>query len=380
MNGFDQFASSEAGASGAERLEPSLPDDFTQDEALFAGELRDAYDIEREDLPSGYVPAVLGYERHKPATPSFERRLTYRVFRALSLPQSPLFERNLMRQFGAALAEPAERLRHAGRATVGVLASALLVMVMSMVFATPSFADGLQILLGHTGVQQVAAYPRNIQQSGPQQVAQLDREEIQIPLYWMGSTVGDYSYLGMRKLPTEVWSKGPVVDIQYVLSHTSKGSGVLDIRTFQVSDRYAAVLKVVQTGSAHETKVGANHAIFVDGAWQTVGGRQVWRNGLRSEVILEKNGVIFWFVGDPRDGLTEDQMLAMANQLVPATRHDLLSAQLTVGSVGHELRSLMVTPAGQDVYALLSRAAKSTTTNNLVTFQSSFSPHQMDMN
>ncbi len=148
MNGFDQFASSETGASGAERLEPLFPPDFTQDEALFASELRDIYDIEREDLPAGYVPTILGYERHKPAQPGFERRLTRRVFRELNLPGRPLFERRPMFQFAAALTEPAQQLRHAGRAAIGVLASVMLVMVMSMIFATPSFADGLQILLG----------------------------------------------------------------------------------------------------------------------------------------------------------------------------------------------------------------------------------------
>ena len=118
---------------------------------------------------SGYVPTILGYERHKPAQPGFERRLTRRVFRELNLPGRPLFERSPVLQFGAALAEPAQQLRHAGRAAIGVLASVMLVMVMSMVFATPSFADGLQILLGHTGVQQVADYPRNVHDSAPPQ-------------------------------------------------------------------------------------------------------------------------------------------------------------------------------------------------------------------
>jgi len=201
MNGFDQFASSETGASGAERAEPSYPIDFTQDEELFASELRGIFDIEREDIPAGYVPTVLGYERHAPARPGFERRISRSVFRELNLPGRPLFERNPILQFWVALVEPVQQLRHAGRAAIGVLASVMLVMVMSMVFATPSFADGLQILLGHTGVQQVADYPRNVHNSEAQQIAPVNHQETLPPLYWLSPTVGDYSYLGMRTLP-----------------------------------------------------------------------------------------------------------------------------------------------------------------------------------
>src|SRR4029079_5086422 len=214
MNGFDQFASSETGASGAERAEPLFPNDFTQDEELFASELRNSFDIEREALPSGYVPTVLGYERHAPARPGFERRVTRQVFRELNLPSRPLFERNSLLQFGAALVEPVQQLRHAGRAAMGVLASVMLVMVMSMIFATPSFADGLQILLGHTGVQQVADYPRNVHNVELQKTQQVSQNEAPTPLYWMGQTVGNYSYLGMRTLPKAAWSKGQIVDLQ----------------------------------------------------------------------------------------------------------------------------------------------------------------------
>jgi hypothetical protein len=372
MNGFDQFASSE---TGAERIEPLFPDDFTPDEALFAIEVRDVFDVEQEDLPAGYVPTILGYERHKPAMPGFERRLTYQVFRALDLPGRPLFERHGALPFAALLAEPVEQVRRAGRSAVGVLSAVLLVMVLSMLFATPTFADGLQILLGHTGVQQVAAYPRNVHKPAPQQVT----NDVQTPLYWMGSSVGDYSYLGMRNLPSEGWSKGSVGDIQYVLTHTPKGSGVLDVRMFQIAAGYQAVLKVVQTGSAQDTKVGDTRAVYVNGTWQTFGRHQVWRTGARTELIMERDGVIFWIVGDPRDGMGEAQLVAAASQLRPAARRDVLPMQLSVGSVGRELRTLLRSPAGEELYALISRGEGSADAQNLVLFQSPASSNQGDI-
>jgi hypothetical protein len=381
MNGFDQFASSDAssgmGASGAKRLDPSFPEDFTCDEERFASKLRDLYDIEREDLPPGYVPTLLGYERHKPAMPGFERRLTMSVFRELEL-QRPLFERSLVLQIGAALAEPVERVRHAGRSAVGVLASAMLVMVLSMVFASPSFADGLNILLGHTGVQQVAAYPRNVRNPEPQR--QVATQDIQTPLYWMGPTVaGDYAYLGMRALPSEGWSQGPIVDIQYVLTHASKGTGVLDVRMFQVANQYQSVMKAVQDGSAHETRVAGARAAFVNGAWKTFGRSRTWSTSARNELIFEKDGVVFWMASDPRDGLTESQMIAAASQMRLATRHDLAPSKLSVGSVGHELQSLLRSPGGEDLYAVILRGDSDAGARDLIQFQTA-SAHQFDTN
>jgi hypothetical protein len=380
MNGFDQFASSETGASGAERAEPLFPTDFTQDEELFASELRNIFDIEREDLPSGYVPTILGYERHAPAQPGFERRVTRRVFRELNLPSRPLFERNAIFQFGAALTEPIQQLRHAGRAAIGVLSSVMLVMVMSMVFATPSFADGLQILLGHTGVQQVADYPRNVHNSELQKTQQGSQHETPTPLYWMGQNVANYSYLGMRTLPKEVWSKGQVVDLQYVLTDIPAGSGVLDVRMFQIADDYQAVLKVVQTGSAREIKSGDTWAIYVDGTWMAHGRHQFWQSGVRSELLFEKNGVIFWITGDQRDGAGEAQLLAAASKITAATSAELLVRHLTIGSAGGELQSLFHDPMGEEVYKLIPRGADGNSTGQLVSFPSPYTAPQLDAN
>ena len=273
--------------------------------------------------------------------------MTRRVFRELNLPGRPLFERSLVLQFGAALAEPAQQLRHAGRAAIGVLASVMLVMVMSMVFATPSFADGLQILLGHTGVQQVADYPRNVHDSAPPQTNQ---QETPTPLYWMGQTVGDYAYLGMRKLPSEDWSKGPIVDVQYVLTNIPAGSGVLDVRMFQIADEYQAVLKVVQSGSAREIRFGDTWAIYVDGTWVAQGRHRFWQSGVHSQLLFEKNGLIFWITGDQRDGMDQAHLLAAASKITTATSAELNVRHLSVGLVGGELQSLFHDPMGEEVY------------------------------
>ena len=261
---------------------------------------------------------------------------------------------------------------------MGVLASVMLVMVMSMVFATPSFADGLQILLGHTGVQQVADYPRNVHNAELQKTQQVSQNEAPTPLYWMGQTVGNYSYLGMRTLPKAAWSKGQIVDLQYVLTDIPAGSGVLDVRMFQIADDYQAVLKVVQTGSAREIKAGDTWAIYVDGTWVARGRHQFWQSGVRSELLFEKNGVIFWITGDQRDGADQAQLVAAASKITAATSADLTVRHLSVGSVGGELQSLFHDPIGEEVYALVPRGADGNSTGQLVSFQSPYTASQAD--
>jgi len=244
-------------------------------------------------------------------------------------------------------------------------------MIMSVVFATPSFADGLQILLGHTGVQQVADYPSNVHNSDLQKTQQAG-QEAKTPLYWMGQSFGNYSYVGMRTLPKEDWSKGGIVDLQYVLSDIPAGSGVLDVRMFQISDDYQAVLKVVQTGSAREIKVGDTWAIYVDGTWMARGRHQFWQSGVRSELLFEKNGLIFWITGDQRDGAGEAQLLAAVSKITTATGAELKMRRISIGSVGGELQLLIHDPVGEEIYALVPRGAQGNSTGQLVSFPSPY--------
>jgi hypothetical protein len=88
-----------------------------------------------------------------------------------------------------------------------------------------------------------------------------------MPIFWLGSMAGDYSYVGMQLLAPTDWSKGPIADLQYTLAQPSAGIGVLDIRQFQVSSRYAAALQIVQDGSATPVRVGVTPAVCVNGSW-----------------------------------------------------------------------------------------------------------------
>jgi hypothetical protein len=88
-----------------------------------------------------------------------------------------------------------------------------------------------------------------------------------MPIFGLGSMAGDYSYVGMQLLAPTDWSNGPIADMQYTLAQPSAGIGVLDIREFQMSSQYAAVLQIVQDGSATPVQVGATPAVCVNGSW-----------------------------------------------------------------------------------------------------------------
>ena len=109
----------------------------------------------------------------------------------------------------------------------------------------------------------------------------------------------------------------------------SQGSGLLDIREFQVAATYSAVLQVVEDGFATSvTLADGEQAVYVDGMWvQRMLDHTptfIWQTGTHCLLIMERQGVVIWMVGDPRDGLTMQSMSAIANQLVPVNRATLM--------------------------------------------------------
>src|SRR5262249_55866834 len=192
----------------------------------------------------------------------------------------------------------------------------------TVALASPSFAAGLRILLGHTGVQQVATYPNpsEIQDVQPRPRSHDSQDTLlqHMPLYWLGASVDRYTYVGMRVTNTE-FANGPMVELSYMLSGKVRGTGKLDIREFLISPALSAVLQTVETGSAAPVMIGKLKGVYVDGHWVQHGRRSVWQTGQKSELIFEYGDMIFWMVADQRDGMGLDQLAAAARRLTPAT-------------------------------------------------------------
>jgi hypothetical protein len=357
------FKDTHAGDVWSARDNQTFPDDFSLDEAKFASELRDLFGPEREELPPLYVQTLL-QDAHISAGPGFEQKTAYRVFRRLSLARSPLVSRkDLLSTWRVVRGAP----RH-----IALSVSLLITfMVFTMVLASPAFGAGVRILLGQTGVEQVHGYPANVRPS-PQSHAN-GKTKMQLtttmPISWLGATAGGYTYLGTRLIDPTDWSRGPIVDVQYALTQSSEGTGVLDIREFQVSSQYAAVLQVVQDGSVMRVQVGNTPAVYVDGVWAPVPVRErgvvsgtmspsaasyTWETGIRSELIFERNNVVFWIVGDQRDGTSANALVSLAENLV-ATSYSQLDSQWSqrLRMVDQALIQSFQGPLGKELYYLV---------------------------
>lgn len=347
------------------------PDDFSPEERQFAAEMRELFPIEDEVLPPLYVQTLLDDDLRAPLSKGYTRRLAYQVMRRLELPRSLTPRRGPLGLLeGMTLRSVTEPIRRASAPVIAALTLMMALLVGSVYLATPSFAEGLRLLLGQTGAQQVNSYPANVTKPATRH-RDPGSHGAPMPVFWLGLTAGQYSYLGMGLLDQQDWSRGQIVDIQYALtqsasgatsnatSESSGGSGLLDIREFQLSSEYIAVLQAVQNGAAQPASVNGRPAVYVNGMWVvTQGGREVWQTGTRSMLIFERDGVIFWMTGDQRDGMTMYAMTQIAATLTRTSLQTLRPNRLATRLGSPDPDASLRAPLGtnSDVLDVLTRA------------------------
>jgi hypothetical protein len=329
----------------------AFPADFTSDELEFAEALQGLFCAEREELPPLYVNTLAGDMTSRPIEPGFEQKMTYRVFGELGLPRRPLL---------AYASAPADRrartLQRVGRSGAILTACAMLFMALSVVFASPSFASGLRILLGHSGVQQVKSYPTNVRPSASMAHQSKTDGYAQRPMNlidWFGPTVGKYAFESVEVLAPQEWSDGPIVDLRYTLRTASSGSGELSVREFHIAPTLSCVLQVVADGSATPIQAGDLNGVYVDGQWVHQGLKTYWLSGVREELIVEQDGLIFWIVADQRDGLSAADLAAAAEQLTSVQIRALVPTHPGLRTVNGDLRDALSNPTSDDVFALV---------------------------
>jgi len=355
-----EFERARRDSAGTDHTEQRFPDDFSREEEVFASELRELFPLEAEILPPQFIQTVIEDERHAPTPPGFEQKLTYNVFSRLSLPRGPLFPRQSR--------TPWSNVRQTfGRATRPLSASLVavaLLMVISVVMASPSFAAGVQLLLTHTGVRQVNHYPGEVSASLPKVPAKAATSNPTFPIYWLGAKVDKYDFSGARVLPAQSWSNGSMVEMQYTIPEDTPGSGVLDIREFQVASDLAAVLQMVETGSATWLNVDGTPAVYVNGIWSERAVHQqpmmdgpVWQFGIRSELMIEHDGVVFWIVGDQRDGADQAELVKLARTLTVTSSRILHPHPVTLHVLGESFMQVFEKPKGRELYYLVPRGA-----------------------
>jgi hypothetical protein len=224
----------------------------------------------------------------------------------------------------------AVRIRHSLLITT---AAVMLIMFLTMLFTAPSFASGMALLLrgGHTGVYQVKTYPRGVHTSPaqnneatqPKRVTLLTAQQmLHFSMYLPNSTPANYSLsnIYLYEESDQSWADGPTMEFDYYLSPgiPVKGTGEIAIREFKLQPK-ASVYQVVGFGAARAVntdQAGQSQAIYIDGQW-VMRNRfsPVWVFGGRSELIYQRNGIVFWIVGDQRDGIGLDALMNIATSL-----------------------------------------------------------------
>jgi hypothetical protein len=300
--------------------ERELPDDFSEEDMAFARELESLFSPQDEEVPPYFVQTLLEPERPRfqVVEQGFEVKTCARVFRRLQLRRRLFRSPTMFFHPGQALPP--------GRPIIALITACMLFTLVTMITTGTSFAAGMAILWSgaHSGVLQVQGYPKelstravqkqNNQPSINHQFRQVSlfsvQQQLLFPMYWPESLPDNYSLASLSILngPDQNWADGPVIQLNYeyllpgVKAH---GTGRVAIREFKPMGK---VLQVVQDGAAHQIAIGNNGsghvAIYVDGQWsQKTKVSQAWVFGTRSELIYEHNGIIFWIVGDQRDGI-----------------------------------------------------------------------------
>ena len=308
----------------------ALPPDFSDDDKAFVQELDSLFDIHEEEVPPLYVQTLLDVEgpRFQPVENGFEYKTRARVFRRLKL------RRRLTDTGRPSLGSLIREMPL--RRTLAPTMALILLVFFTVILTSNSFASGMQLLLsgGRAGVMQVHNYPKGVKtgaiakyasglpDASPTLSLQAAQQKLHNwTLYWPHHLPDNYSlsniYLYQEK--QQSWADGPFMELDFALpAAQAHGRGLLAIREFRLKPN-VNVLQVVKDGAAQPIKVDQNgqaQAIYVDGQWVLRNKIfPTWMYGQRSELIYQQDGIVFWIVGDQRDGIGKDELLRIATSL-----------------------------------------------------------------
>ena len=362
MNEFERQENTPGEEYSSPGQKYTCPDDFSEDDLTFAQELNALFSPEAEELPPYYVQTLLDADdqRFEPVERGFEHKTSARVFRRLKLRRRLFYTHTS--PFGVFSMDVGNVPTR--RSLLMVATTFLLVLFCTVAFTGPSFASGIALLLHGTqgsGAYQVHSYPvgqvhtplYDAQSDEPEQLSlQATQQQIHFPLYWPQTKPDAYSlqqvnlYVGLD----QQWADGPMLEFEYSLPPSSvapKGTGQIWVREFKPK---ADVLQLVKDGSSVPIQLDNNGramAIYVDGQWRMRGkNAPVWVFGQRSELIYQIDGVVFWIVGDQRDGIGEPQLMQIAQGLTPhfLTRQFLMMGNpIYVEQLNKDIRSPFAT-------------------------------------
>ncbi|GCE17905.1 hypothetical protein [Dictyobacter kobayashii] len=313
-------------------MEGIFPDDFSMDEIEFACELDALFSPEQEELPPLFVQTLMESEdkRFQSVEHGFELKTRAAVFRRLQL------ERHIVRSPHPSLRSTLfDGFTTVSHPLLAFCASCVLFMLLTVVATAPAFASGLNYLLtgAHSGVLLVnepppiasssqitkAKHDQGSAKVETQQISLIQAQQrlhfplsipLAVPARYNQSDF--YIYEGDK-----TWADGPIMVVEYTYSLPGVAPKHITICEFKPQSN---VYLVVKDGAAKQIPVthggNSDSAIFVEGHWtQTGDSNATWVYNDRSEIVDEQNGVVFWIVGDPSDGINNAELTSVANSM-----------------------------------------------------------------
>ena len=314
---------------------PGVPDDFTEEDLLFAAELHALFSPEEEKLPPYYVQTLLDSDdqRLEPVTRGFEYKTNAQVFRQLKL-RRRLFgsHSSPLNALSMSIGDTTVR-----RSALTMVCTFMLIMLLTLAFTGSSFASGMAILLRGTHGSGVYAgkYPVGLVQTFPgsetapseaSQVKQVSlltvQQQLHFPVYWPGYSLPGYAlqHVNFYVDIDQQWADGPLLEFEYnhlpsVSPFADPRSGIW-VREFKPRTN---VLQLVGEDAAYPIEEDASgwvRAIYVNGQWDTnVSNGPVWRYDGRRELIYQIDGVVFWIAANQATGVGEQDLMQIAQSL-----------------------------------------------------------------
>jgi hypothetical protein len=307
------------------------PDDFTDEDMAFAQELESLFAIDKEEIPPYFVQTLLDSEepRFQPIEPGFEKKVVANVFRRLKL-------RRCIFHSSPSPIQAVVGILPARRSFLVLVAACMLVLLVTVITTANTFASGLVVLLSgpHSGVLQLHSYPDGVVptphvRSTPSvsiaQTKQLSlieaQQELHFSMYWPKTSAMPPNYIlnniYLYNGAQQAWADGPIMELDYDYTYpgvTPHDTGRIAICEFKPM---GDVLQGVQLGASHQIQIGPNGdaALYVNGQWKKINQSTVWVYGGRSELIYERDGIIFWIVGNQLDGIDGNALRKIASSL-----------------------------------------------------------------
>jgi hypothetical protein len=317
-----------------------VPDDFSDEDMEFARELDALFSVDNEDLPPFFAQTLLASEdpRFQAVEHGFEQKTHAHVFRRLKL-RRHLFKTHVSPVLTLTGALPARRT------LLSIFVACMLIMTITVASTANAFTSGVTFLLSgaHSGVLFLNGYPRGLAATShsrstpvPSAMQSVGRQMnlwdvaryLHFPIYFPGTSTLPLNYQPSRiflddSAQTQGWIDGPVMEMEYAYNSPGvgpSGSGTIAIAEFKPFGR---VMEAVQQSSAYRLEISANgahsSAIYVNGHWGCIGNSSSyqWVYDQSSQLIYERDGVVFWIVGDQRDGIDGHILLNIASSLTP---------------------------------------------------------------